>query len=190
MKIARTICIGALLSLALALRPDTSVLAQQTSSQPADLVSNERVIYTLPDVGSITPDNPLFILKQMRDSLLLTIPQDKVDKIKLLIQMNDKYTVYADKLAHLSKPERSVNMFQMAMSYQSQTIEILKEIYSQEGTSVPEQVIDLRNIAVQSNIKQAETIRSLIDLVPASEQQVLLILLDKNIQLRKKLQSI
>lgn len=186
----RTLLAGALLSLSVFVTPSLVPHAQGTSSRPADLVNNDKVIYSLPDVGSITPENPLFVLKQLRDNLLLAIPQSTPDKIKLLIQMGDKYTVYADKLSHLSKSQRSLQMFNTAMSYQSEIIDMFQKEYAGADTETRKALDNLRNIAIQSNIKQAETIRALLDAVPPSEQPHLVKLLDENIQLRKELQSI
>ncbi len=190
MKSLRT-CVTAtvvVITVCLLVAPPTH--AQETSSRPADLVDNERVIYSLPDVGGITPENPLFVLKQVRDNLLLAMPQDSIDKAKLLIQMNDKYTVYADKLAHLSKLKRSTQMFETAMSYQAHVTDILKDELPDATDAERDTLGQIRNVAIQSNIKQAEMIRTLFDVVPASEQPALVQLLDKNIQLRKKLQSL
>lgn len=164
--------------------------AQSTSSRPADLVNNEKVIYTLPDIGSIAPDNPLFFLKQIRDGVLLALPQDTDARIKTLIQLSDKYTVYAEKLARLSKSQRAAQSFHTAMSYQSTMIDLLKEEFKKPNQKEDQSLIELRNTAIQSNIKQAEMIRMLIDDVSASEQPVYAQLLEKNMQLRKKLQAI
>jgi len=164
--------------------------AQSTSTRPADLVNNEKVIYTLPEIGSITPDNPLFFLKQIRDGVLLALPQDTHARLKTLIQLSDKYTVYAEKLARLSKSQRAAQSFQTAMGYQTNMIDILKEELKKSNEKEDHSLIELRNTAIQSNIKQAETIRQLIDDVSASEQPVYAQLLEKNMQLRKKLQGI
>jgi hypothetical protein len=166
------------------------IFAQDVSTRPADLVNNEKVIYTLPDVGSISPDNPLFFLKQIRDGVVLALPQDPLDRIRTLIQFGDKYTVYAEKLAHLSKTQRSVETFQTAMNYQSTMIDLLKEESRKPNRKEDQTYGELRNIAHQSNIKQAEMIRLLIDDVSISEQPAFVQLLEKNMQLRKKLQGI
>lgn len=166
------------------------ISAQSISSRPADLANNEKVIYRLPEMGSITPDNPLFVLKQIRDGVMLALPKDTEDRIQMLIQMNDKYTVYAEKLAHLSKTQRSVQTFESAMRYQSMAIELLKDALKDPTADHKELFVDLRHIATQSNIKQAETIRQLIDDISASEQSSFIELLDKNMQLRKRLQQI
>ena len=166
------------------------VSAQGTSSSPADLADNEKVIYALPDIGSISPENPLFIFKRVRDGILLALPQDTETKTRLLIQMSDKYTVYADKLAHLSKTQRSLEMFQTTLGYQSTIIELFREESKKPDTHTNKAMDDLRYTALQSNIKQAETLRSLIDDIPTSEQSAFVELLEKNMQLRKKLQGI
>lgn len=166
----------------------SSVYAQGASSRPADLVNNEKVIYELPDVGSISPENPLFIFKRVRDELLLALPQDTITRARLLVQLSDKYNVYADKLAHLSKIQRSTQMFETAIGYLSTTSDLLKEERKKTNTESSKALTDLHYIALQSNIKQAEILRSLIDDVPTSEQPALVELLEKNMQLRKKLQ--
>ena len=166
------------------------IFAQGVSSRPADLVNNEKVIYELPDTGSITPENPLFIFKQIRDGVMLALPQDSHARMRTLIQLGDKYTVYAEKLAHLSKTQRSIHTFQTAMTYQSTMIDILKEESKKQNQEGDAECTELRYIATQSNIKQAEMIRLLIDDLSASEQPAYVQLLDKNMQLRKKLQGI
>jgi len=166
------------------------LFAQGVSSRPADLVNNEKVIYELPDTGSITPDNPLFIFKQIRDGVKLALPQDSHVRMKTLIQFGDKYTVYAEKLAHLSKSQRSIQTFQTAMTYQSTMIDILKEESKKSDKEGDKECTEIRNTAIQSNIKQAEMIRLLIDDLSASEQPAYVQLLDKNMQLRKQLQGI
>lgn len=167
-----------------------TISAQNVSSRPADLADNAKVIYDLPDIGSITPDNPLFILKQLRDGVVLALPQDMVSRIRTLIQFNDKYTVYAEKFAHLSKTERSIKTFETAMEYQSSMIELLENEQKSPNTQHKEELNELQHVARQSNIKQAEIIRLLIDDVSTSEQPAFVQLLDKNMQLRKKLQAL
>ncbi|MBP6994015.1 hypothetical protein KBB12_02130 [Candidatus Woesebacteria bacterium] len=166
------------------------ISAQNVSSRPADLADNEKVIYELPDIGSITPDNPLFVFKQLRDGVLLALSQNTVSRVRTLIQLSDKYTVYAEKFARLSKTERSVQTFQTAMSYQSTMIEILEDKQESPNSQDEVELRELQHIARQSNIKQAETIRLLMDDISTSEQPAFVLLLDKNIQLRKRLQTI
>lgn len=167
----------------------TSIQAQSISSPPADLLGNEKVIYILPEVGSILPDSPLFVLKQLRDDVLLVIPQDTLSKMRLLIQLGDKYTVYADKMAHSSKSKLSASLFDTALDYQNEVVNLLSGM-AKSPQKDEKALSDYKNIATQSSIKQAETIRLLLGEVPSSEQSLFIQLLDRNILLRKKLQAI
>jgi len=160
------------------------------STRPADLANNDQTEYSLPDIGTINPDNPLFAFKQLRDDILLLLPQGKLDKIKHLIQLNDKYTVYADSSIRLSKSQQSIRLFESAQKFQSFTIDELYLASKEDKLNKTKEYTDLKLTALQSNIKQAVMIRDLVDELPVSEQSTFIQLLDKNISLRKKLQQI
>lgn len=65
----------------------------------ARILSSE---YTLPYAG-IGPDNPLYPLKEMRDSLWVFFTRDHNKKAELLLLMSDKKIVMAQNLARMEK---------------------------------------------------------------------------------------
>lgn len=164
------------------------VKADTVSTSPADLVSNDKVVYILPEAGFIFPDNPLFIIKQIRDEIVLLLPQDSEARVRLMIQMSDKYTVYADKMERTSKPQQAVKMFTQSFQLQNQIVQTLEAIRDDRTREVLSQ--ELKELAIQSNIKQAEIIRMLIDDVASAEQSMLVEHLNENMIIRKKLQSL
>jgi len=186
----RFVFLASITALLLLLLGTSSVVAQKTSSRPADLVNNDKVIYSLPDVGNVTPDHPLFVLKQIRDSFVLALPQDPISRAKTLIQMSDKYTVYGSRLVSLSRINRAVSSFELSLDHQASLEKTLTEEAARTSQQEPEIVSHLREPAIQSNIKQAEILRTLMDGVPSTEQPTFMDLLDKNMQLRKRLQTI
>lgn len=178
-----------LIALCISFSFPVGVNAQSFSSPTADLVGNERAVYSLPDVGSILPDNPLFVFKQLRDDVTLALPQDKFVKLKHLIQLGDRYTVYADKMVRTSKLKRAISLFESSLKFQNEALGILQDL-SDDTQKNENAISDLKGVFMQSNIKQAEIIRTLIGEVSSSEQSTFIQLLDKNVILRKKLQEI
>ena len=62
--------------------------ATPQSTTAAQLVQDEKVIYTLPPAGQVIPGHPLFMIKQIRDSIEDLITRDPLQKAKLKLSHN------------------------------------------------------------------------------------------------------
>ncbi|MFO0703429.1 MAG: hypothetical protein U0525_01765 [Patescibacteria group bacterium] len=161
----------------------TPSIAASPTPISQEVAENQKTVYELPDVGPILPNNPLFQLKRLKDEAMLVLSNGN-EKASLLIQMSDKYTAYAKKMAEINKPQSAFSLFEQSITYQEELANTLKKNHI-TNTSSSE---DMCYKAVQSNIKQAEVLRKTLDDLSASDQATLAKILEKNISARKLLE--
>lgn len=181
------------MAVSLVFSPAISHAATSTSTTAAELVQDEKVIYTLPEVGQVIPTHPLFIVKQIRDGIENILTRDPVQKIKLKLRQADLHIVYAQTLASQNKPSAAMQAVEDAVGQDQDVAKILSELKTQDGTedeeAVKKEIRDIRFNLVQSNIKHAEVLRSLLTTLPKGEQDILLNSLEKLSSTRKDLAS-
>lgn len=150
-----------------------------------DITNNEKTIYEMPDTGRILPNNPLFILKQLREDIELFLSTGG-EKALFLVQLSDRYTSYGAKMIKLNKPEAAFQSFEESLSHQKELVNIMVENKKKNNNKTVEEVCFR---SVQSNIKQAEILRaSLLD-ISDSDQPAVASLLEKNLEARGKLEK-
>lgn len=167
--------------------------ATPQSTTAAQLVQDEKVIYTLPPAGQVIPGHPLFMIKQIRDGIEDLITRDPLQKAKLKLRNADRYIVYSQVLTEHNMPMRAVESIRTAISYQEDALAEIIVLFSQQKDVDEDKKSEskqLRFVIVQSNIKQSEIIRELLNKLPDGEQEVLLGLLEKSLTIRKQLETL
>jgi hypothetical protein len=163
--------------------PRSVVAVSPTVSQT--LADNQKTIYELPDTGNILPNNPLFHIKRLRDETSLIFSKGN-DKSRLLVTLSDRYTVYGQKMAKMNKPESAFALFGQSIAYQEELVSQLKK--QNQANNIPTTTKDICYKAIQSNIKQAEVMRSILNDLSTTDQATLAKVLEKNIETRKLLE--
>ncbi len=174
----KIVLVSALISACMA---QSSVSAVDHTFQ--DLANNEKAVYTLPEPGSILPNNPLFQIKRLRDEATLAVTFGP-ERVKLLIALSDRYTVYGVMMAQQNKPQVAFQMFAQALRHQEALIDILSK--SNKG-SKKTMSSEMCALSMQSNIKHAEVMRELLSELSATDQPALAMTLDTNMSHRKAL---
>lgn len=167
--------------------------ATPQSTTAAELIQDEKVIYTLPSAGQIIPGHPLFMIKQIRDGIEDLITRDPLQKAKLKLRNADRYIVYSQVLTEHNMPMRAVESIRTAISYQEDALAEINILFAQQKDADEDKKSEskqLRFVLVQSNIKQSEIIRDLLNKLPDGEQEVLLGLLEKSLTIRKSLETL
>lgn len=167
--------------------------ATPQSTTAAQLVQDEKVIYTLPPAGQVIPGHPLFMIKQIRDSIEDLITRDPLQKAKLKLRNADRYIVYSQVLTEHNMPMRAVESIRTAISYQEDALAEINILFAQQKDADEDkksETKELRFVLVQSNIKQSEIIRDLLNKLPDGEQEALLGLLEKSLTIRKQLETL
>ncbi len=167
--------------------------ATPQSTTAAQLVQDEKVIYTLPPAGQVIPGHPLFMIKQIRDGIEDLITRDPLQKAKLKLRNADRYIVYSQVLTEHNMPMRAVESIRTAISYQEDALAEINILFAQQKDVDEDKKSEsrqLRFVLVQSNIKQSEIIRDLLNKLPDGEQETLLALLEKSVGIRKQLETL
>lgn len=167
--------------------------ATPQSTTAAQLVQDEKVIYTLPPAGQVIPGHPLFMIKQIRDGIEDLITRDPLQKAKLKLRNADRYIVYSQVLTEHNMPMRAVESIRTAISYQEDALAEINILFAQQKDADEDKKAEskqLRFVIVQSNIKQSEIIRDLLNKLPDGEQEALLSLLEKSLTIRKQLETL
>lgn len=72
--------------------------------------------YVLPYPG-ILPDHPLYMLKIIRDQIVLILSRDPVRKVQIQLLLSDKRLVYSRELLDEGKPELAVSVLSKGEKY-------------------------------------------------------------------------
>lgn len=174
--------------------PPISHAGNNTSTTAAELVQDEKVIYTLPEAGQVIPTHPLFIIKQIRDGIESVFTRDPVQKIKLKLRHADLHIVYSQTLASQNKPSAAMQAVEEAVNQDQDASKILLDLKPQSISENEEvakkEMKDIRFNLVQSNIKHAEVLRSLLTTLPKGEQESVFSSLEKLTSIRKDLNAL
>ena len=137
-------------------------------ASPKDLIKDGTVVYELPYAG-ITPENPLYFLKQLRDQVKEFLTRDYIQKAEFLLLSSDKRAHIAIILAENGKTRQSVEVLAVPG--------ILKDSKKQ-GTAPSERFVYTLKL---SNSKHREIIQELAKMLPqGQDEQVLSALIDLN----------
>jgi len=78
-------------------------------ASPKDLIKDGTIVYELPYAG-ITPENPLYFFKQLRDQIKEFLTRDYIQKAEFLLLSSDKRAHIALILAQKGKTRQSVEV--------------------------------------------------------------------------------
>lgn len=155
-------------------------------ASPKDLIKDGTVVYELPYAG-ITPENPLYFLKQLRDQVKEFLTRDTIQKAEFLLISSDKRAHIALILAQKGKTRQSVEVLADAEERSMRIPGLLKESKKQ-GTAASEQFIFTLKL---SNSKHREIIQELAKMLPqGQDEQVLSALIDVNQRIATELDAL
>ena len=145
-------------------------------ASPKDLIKSGTVVYELPYAG-MTPENPLYSFKQLRDQITEFLTRDAIKKAEFLLVSSDKRVHIAIILAQKGKTRQSVEVLADAEEKAMQIPELLRESKKQ-GTAPSERFVYTLKL---SNSKHREIIQELAKMLPqGQDEQVLSALIDLN----------
>ncbi len=148
------------------------------------VLSDKKVIYELPYVGML-PDNPLYIVKQIRDKIIEFTIRDYQKKA-------DYYLLLADKQIGIAIQMNKKGKTKQAITYLKNGETLMEKIYSlltnskKQGVAFHESFIYRLK---QSNVKHREVIESFMKDLPSGNEQIIKEIADINEEIRKKLEK-
>jgi hypothetical protein len=155
-------------------------------ASPKDLIKDGTVVYELPYAG-ITPENPLYIFKQLRDSITEFLTRDAIQKAEFLLISSDKRAHIAIILAQKGKTRQSVEVLADAEEKSMRIPALLRESKKQ-GTTPHEQFVFTLKL---SNTKHREIIQELAKMLPqGQDEEVLSALIDLNQRIATELERL
>ncbi|MFA5135918.1 MAG: DUF5667 domain-containing protein [Patescibacteria group bacterium] len=148
-------------------------------------LSDNKVIYDLPYAG-ILPDNPLYIFKRIRDSVIEFITRDQIKKSEILLVSSDKKIHMAIQLAEKGKTKLMITTLENA---EKQSLQIVKLLGSskEQGVSPKEGFVYRLKL---SNVKHREVIEELMKDLPQGQEKDIGAVLSINENVRKGLESL
>ncbi len=153
-------------------------------SQPITL-SDKKVVYELPYPG-ILPDNPLYVIKALRDKILSIITREPTKKAELYLLFSDKRVAMVLPLLAKGKTQLALSTFSKGEVYFSQ-IPFLLDSAKKQGVKPSESLIYQLK---QSNIKHREIIDTLTKEVPRGQEQDISYLLELNSKIQTYLSKL
>jgi len=155
-------------------------------ASPKDLIKDGTVVYELPYAG-ITPENPLYIFKQLRDLIKEFMTRDSIKKAEFLLLSSDKRAHISIILAQKGKTRQSVEVLADAEEKAMRIPNLLKESKKQ-GIAPSESLIYTLKL---SNSKHKEIIQELAKMLPqGQDEQVLNALIDLNQRIATELEQL
>lgn len=146
------------------------------AATPKDLIKDGTVIYELPYAG-ITPENPLYFFKQLRDQIREFLTRDYIQKAEFLLVSSDKRAHIAIILAEKGKTRQSVEVLADAEE-RALRISPLLSSSKKQGISANEQFIYTLKL---SNTKHREIIQEIAKMLPqGQDEEILNALIDLN----------
>lgn len=145
----------------------------------------QQVKYELPYPGLMN-DNPLYILKTIRDNVLEFSTRDNIKKAQLRILFSDKRVRAAELLQKSGHEEQVVAELQTSQKYFKKAVQDVIAS-KQQGVSASAELINKMKL---SNLKHREVMLQLQQVVPSSQKQELNSVLKENNKLRDALQAI
>ncbi len=143
----------------------------------------ESVIYTLPYPG-ILPDNPLYILKVIRDRVVEWFTRDNIKKAEFDLLLSDKRAAMAVELAKQGKDKLAIDTFAKGEKYFIKIPNLLKEAKKQ-GTSPSSDFVSKLKV---SNAKHRELLNNLLKDFPQGRIDDVMQVIKINETIQKQLQ--
>ncbi len=131
---------------------------------PSELLNGGKVIYELPYPG-ITPENPLYIFKQIRDKVQEFLIRDNLAKAEFLLTSSDKRAHIALILTEKGKTRQAVEVLVDAEEKALAIPRLLRESKKQ-GVAPSEGFVYTLKL---SNAKHKEIIQELVKLIPQGQ---------------------
>ena len=155
-------------------------------ASPKDLLKDGTVICELPYAG-ITPENPLYFFKQLRDQIKEFLTRDFIQKAEFLLTYSDKRVHIAIILAQEGKTRESVEVLADAEEKAMRIPGLLKESKKQ-GTAPSERFVYTLKL---SNTKHKEIIQEIAKMFPqGQDEEVLSALIDLNQRIATELERL
>ena len=142
------------------------------------------MLYQLPYPG-LLPGHPLYILKVIRDNILIFTTRDNQKKAKLYLHLSDKNMSTAIALINEGKEQAAIEQLKTAERRFLLIPPILQELKNQGGEYASAFIVDLS----QSNQKHREVIILVIGKVTESDIDVLDELLEQNTKAEELLKN-
>lgn len=131
---------------------------------PSTILNGGKVIYELPYPG-ITPENPLYIFKQIRDRVQEFLIRDSLPKAEFLLTSSDKRAHIALILTEKGKTRQAVEVLVDA-EQKALSIPPLLRASKKQGVAASEGFIYTLKL---SNAKHKEIIEELVKLIPQGQ---------------------
>jgi hypothetical protein len=146
--------------------------------------------YQLPYPG-LLPDNPLYFVKDMRDSFLLFVAQDDLDRARVHLLLSDKSLAAAEPLAKKGKHQMSVEMVQKSQESFAKIPAIVTNAKDKNGKALTsDQKKEFLDQLRKANLKHRETIEDLMKEMPQGGVEQLQALLSKNVENGKAIEAL
>jgi len=155
--------------------------AANTHSQPITL-SDRKVIYELP-FACILPDSPLYVIKQIRDTIIEFMTRDYMKKSELLLVASDKKINMALQLSKKGKVKLMLETLKAAEKQANSIPDIIAESRKQGVSPYEGFTFKLK----LSNVKHREVIEQLIEELPQGQEQNINTALELNAETKRKL---
>lgn len=139
--------------------------------------------YQLPYPG-LLPDNPLYLVKSLRNSALLLVTTDEYEKAQIMLNLSDKRIAMAKPLADKGKLSMSVESVAEAEDLFEKMLPVVEKI--KEEDKKKEFILDIK----KANLKHREEMETLMKELPQGEFEELQKLIEKNIELEKQIAAI
>jgi len=134
------------------------------AAAPSTIFDGGKVIYELPYPG-ITPENPLYIFKQLRDQIKEFLIRDSLEKANFLLVSSDKRAHIALILMQKGKTRQAVEVLADA-EQKALRIPSLMTDSKKQGAAASESFIYSLKL---SNAKHREIIQDLVKLIPQGQ---------------------
>lgn len=154
-----------IISIAVAVFLLTSLLIVSLTKAQEVNFESKKVDYALPYPG-LLPDNPLYAIKKIRDTVLIFFSRNNVRKVELYFLFSDKKIYMASELAKKGKWNLVSQTTTEAQSDFLKVAELLRTSKKQ-GTSAPSGLIQKIKL---SNEKHREVIEMLLKNAPTGER--------------------
>lgn len=145
-----------------------------TQSQSINIEEKE-VLYQLPYPG-LLPDHPLYLVKVIRDNILLFTTRDNYKKANLYLHLSDKHMAASIELANKGTEQLAIKEMMKAEDKFLRIPELLKEVKEQGGSYPSDFMLEL----YQSNAKHKQVITDVMEKTTQAEIDTLQSLLKKN----------
>lgn len=165
--------------------PFAAYFAINASSDSLINAPQEKVIYNLPYPG-LLPDNPLYLVKAIRDKVTELLTRDNIKKAQLYLLYSDKRVAMSLALAQKGKNQQAIDTFSKGEKY-ALAIPDLLTAAKKQGDQIPSGFVETLK---QSNAKHKELIDELIKILPQGLNSSLNQLTDLNQKILTEIEAL